>query len=207
MLMSRSPYASLGSMAVAWDMVELPSQLNERWLLDRDLLKRHMRHVESGEAMPDAMIDAIDAAQRHERVTSAWIDYLAPAIVDLELHLLADGREIDPVAVEADIYTRLEMPCAVDAIMRVPNQFHSFGTDAYASSLYAYLWADVMVADILRAFEDAPGGCFDKELAARWRETILGAGAMDTGAGAFRAFRGRDPDPEGFLKRFNLVDA
>jgi peptidyl-dipeptidase Dcp len=204
MMMSRAAYPSLGSMQVAWDMIEVPSQLNERWLRDRDLLRRHARHFQTGEPMPDDLIDAMEAVAQFDRVTSATVEYLAPAIVDMRMNLLADGRDVDPVAVEQAIYAEIGMPAAVDPIMRVPHQFHSF-SNAYAAGLYVYLWADVMVAEVLQAFADAPGGIYDAAMAAKWRDALLGVGNAVPGQQAFRDFRGRDPDPDAFLKRFALA--
>ncbi len=205
MLLSRARYPSLGSMAVAWDAVEVPSQLNERWLLDRELLRRFARHHVTGEPMTDAMIDALEALAKSERVTSVGVDYLACAIVDMRMHLEADGGPVDPLAVERQVHAELGLPEAIDPIMRLPNQFHSF-TDAYAAGLYVYLWADVMVADVLEAFMEAPGGLYDETVALRWRDQILTVGHRVPAATAFRNFRGRDPDPAALLRRFDLAD-
>jgi peptidyl-dipeptidase Dcp len=204
MIMSRARYPSLGPLAVEWDFVELPSQLNERWLLDRDLLKCHARHHATGAPIPDALIDGLVAAQRFDRVISVDLAYLAPAIVDMRMYLAANGDPVDPVAIEAQVYDELGMPAEVDPIFRVWNQVHSFIED-YAAGLYVYLWADVMAADAIEAFETAPDGLYDREMADRWVEKILSAGASHPGAEAFRAFCGRDPDPAALLRRFALL--
>ncbi|WP_195908434.1 M3 family metallopeptidase [Novosphingobium sp. Gsoil 351] len=205
MLLNRAPYESLGPMGVEWDMIELPSQLNERWLLDRNLLRRHAKHCRTGEVMPDAMIDAIVAAQKHRRVTSAWLEYLAPAIVDLELHSLQDVDNLDPLAVESRLYAELEMPAAIDALMRLPHQFHSFAGEHYAAALYSYLWADVLVADTLQLFMAAPGGLYDADVAEGWRHCVLTVGSLRPGAESVFALLNRSPDPQAFLRRFDLV--
>jgi peptidyl-dipeptidase Dcp len=204
MIMSRARYPSLGSMAVAWDLVEVPSQLNERWLRDRELLRRYAVHVETGEPMPDAMIDAIEAAAQFDRVVSVGLEYLAPAIVDMRIHLAADGSDVDALRIEREVYAELGMPAALDAIMRLPHQYHSF-TDVYAAGLYVYLWADVMVAELLGAFAGAPGGLYDEQVARRYRDTILCVGHSVKGQEAFRNFLGRDPDPDALLRRFRLA--
>jgi peptidyl-dipeptidase Dcp len=207
MIMSQAKYPSLGSIAVAWDMVEVPSQLNERWLYDRDLLRQFMRHHETGEPIPDAMIDAIEAAARFDRVFSVGLDYLCPAIVDLRAHLAADGGDVDALAIEAEVRAELGMPDAIDMVMRAPHMYHAFGTDHYAAGLYVYLWADVMVADIIAAFLDSPGGLYDAATAQKWRDTLLSVGNSLPGKDAFRAFRGRDPDPMALMRRFGLDQA
>jgi peptidyl-dipeptidase Dcp len=203
MLFSRARYPSLGSMQVAWDVVELPSQLNERWLFDPPLLKRHMRHHRSGAAMPDDLIQGMIRVREDERVASLNLDFLAPAIVDMRMHLAANGEAVDPIAIEQQIYDELGMPEAIDAVFRIPCQHHSF-TSAYAAGIYSYLWADVLVADVLEAFGAAEGGLYDAAVAEHWRNTVLTVGASVPAETAFRHFRGRDPDPEALLRRFQL---
>lgn len=204
MIMSRARYPSLGPMGIEWDMVELPSQLNERWLYDRDLIRRHFRHHETGEPLPEMLIDGIEAAFRFDRVFSLGLEYLLPAIVDMRLYLAADGNPVDPLAIERQVYRELEMPSALDPIFYLPHQYHSF-TDVYAAGVYSYLWADVMVADAIEAFLEAPGGLYDEGVAARWRDEILSMGSSRPGATAYRAFRGRDPQPDALLRRFALI--
>jgi peptidyl-dipeptidase Dcp len=85
--------------------------------------------------------------------------------------------------------------------MRVPHNVHAFA-GGYAARLYSYLWSDVMAADAAEAFKQAPGGLFDTDVAARWYAQVLSAGATVPAAEAFRAFRGRDPDPAALLRRF-----
>lgn len=80
-------------------------------------------------------------------------------------------------------------------------------TDAYAAGLYVYLWADVMAADVAEAFEQAPGGWYDAEVARHWRECILSVGTRVPAEVAFRQFRGRDPDPDALMRRFGLQPA
>jgi len=205
MLMGRARYPSLGSMAVAWDMIEAPSLLNEHWLYDSTLLRKHMRHFETGEPIPDTLIDGIEAATKYDRVFSVGLEYLSSAIVDMRAHMAADGSDIDVLAIERDAHVEFEMPPAVQPVMHPPQAFHLFAGEAYAAGLYSYLWADVMVADILEAFHQAPGGLHDDKMAQRWRESFLSVGNGVSGDAAFRALRGRNPDPMALLRRFDLA--
>lgn len=91
MLHCKAAYRSLGSEHVAWDFVELPALINERWLRDPELLARFARHHLTNEPMSPALIDRIEEAFQYERIFSLNPDFLLPAIVDLRLHLLADG--------------------------------------------------------------------------------------------------------------------
>lgn len=204
MLSSRARYPSLDSLAVPWDFVEAPALLNERWFRDRELLSRFARHYKTGEAIPITLLEEIERAERFERVFTLNLDYLAPAIVDLKMHLLANGREIDAVKLEKQVLTDLGMPEAWDEIMRIPNNVHSFSSSEYAAGIYGYLWADGIAADVAEAFTGAPGGLYDQEIATRWRNTLLSVGDTVPIEDAFRNFRGRDPSPAALLKRFDL---
>ena len=206
MLLNRARYPSLGSLQVAWDLVELPALFNEYWLRDHELLARFARHHATGAPMPPALIERLEAGLRHDRIFSVNLDYLGAAIVDLALHLMADGseREIDAVAVERETLAELGMPEAWDSIMRVTSSVHSFA-GGYDAGLYAYLWADLMAADVAEAFLASPGGLYDADAARSWRDTILSVGHTVPAAECFRRLRGREPDPLALMRRFGLA--
>jgi len=204
MLSNGAHYRALGSIHVPWDFVEVPSLLNERWLLDRAVLTRFARHYQTGEPMPEALIEKVERSLRHDRVFSVNLEFLATAMVDLRLHLLADGRTIDAVEEEKKLVTDLEMPPAVTPLLRVSNAFHTF-TEAYGAGVYTYLWSDAIAADIAEAFLSSPGGLYSPEVAERYRRTILEAGNTRPMREAFRDFRGHDPDPDALFRRFGLL--
>jgi peptidyl-dipeptidase Dcp len=205
MLHCTSSYASLGSQHVAWDFVELPALINERWLRDRELLGRFARHHITGEPMPTELIDRIEQGLKYDRIFSLNPDFLLPAIVDLRLHLMADGsgQPIDAVQVENDTLAELGMPDAWDLIMRVTHNFHIF-IGSYAAGLYSYLWADVMAADAVASFERSPGGIYDADTSKAWIEEILSVGHRVPAEEAFHHFAGHDPDPSPLHQRFGL---
>jgi len=204
MLSNGAHYQALGSIHVPWDFVEVPSLLNERWLLDRAVLTRFARHYQTGEPMPEALIEKVERSLRHDRVFSVNLEFLATAMVDLRLHLLADGREIDAVEEEKKLLTDLGMPPAVTPVLRVSNAFHTF-TEAYGAGVYTYLWSDAIAADIAEAFLSSPGGLYSPTVAERYRRTILEAGNTRPMREAFRDFRGHDPDPDALFRRFGLL--
>lgn len=208
MLHCSSAYASLGSQHVAWDFVELPALINERWLRDPGLLARFARHHLTGEPMPSALLGRIEQGLKYDRIFSLNPDYLLPAIVDLRLHLLADGSgtPIDPVQVENDTMAELGMPAGWDVIMRVTHNVHCFA-GGYAAGLYSYLWADVMAADAAEAFERAPGGLYDAATSRAWIDQVLSVGHRVPAEEAFRQFAGHDPDPTPLHERFGLQTA
>ncbi|WP_077034988.1 M3 family metallopeptidase, partial [Pelomonas sp. KK5] len=204
MLLSRAPYPSLGSVGVPWDFVEVPALLNERWLLDRGTLARFALHAQTGAPVPDELVDQLQRSLKYDRVFSLNLDYLAPAILDLRMHLLADGapgRSFDVAALEAQVLRELDMPPAWDTIMRITSNFHSF-PGGYAAGVYGYLWADVMAADAAEAFLQSPGGFNDRETGRRWDAALLGAAWTVEPDEAWRRFRGRAVDPAALLRRF-----
>lgn len=208
MLHCSSAYRTLGSQHVAWDFVELPSLLNERWLRDRELLQRFARHHVTGEAIPESLIDRIEQGLKYDRIFSLNPDFLVPAIVDMKLHSLADGsgRPIDPVQVENDTMAELGMPPAWDVIMRVTHNFHLFIGGSYAAGLYSYLWSDVMAADAARVFEQSPGGIYDAATARAYVEQVLSVGHRVPADEAFRNFAGHEPDAVPLHQRFGLME-
>ena len=206
MLHCKAAYRSLGSEHVAWDFVELPALINERWLRDPELLARFARHHLTNEPMSPALIDRIEEAFQYERIFSLNPDFLLPAIVDLRLHLLADGtgNPIDVVQVENEIIAEFGMPDAWDLVMRVTHNFHIF-IGAYAAGLYSYLWSDVMAADAVQTFEKSPGGIYDAQTSKAWIDKILSVGHSVPADKAFRDFAGHDPDLEPIHRRFGLM--
>ncbi len=207
MLCNACEYSTLGSMGVAWDFVELPALINERWLLDHEVLQRFARHHETGEPIPQALVQALERAAKFDRIFALNLDYLAPAIVDMKLHLMADGepgRLIDAIAVEQHALADLGMPLEWDQIMRVTHNVHCFA-GGYAAGLYSYLWAEVMAADAAEFFTQSPGGLFDRAAAQHWTRTVLSVGTQVPAEQAYHNFRGRNPDPLALLRRFDLA--
>jgi peptidyl-dipeptidase Dcp len=203
-LANGAAYPSLGPLNLPWDFIEVPSLLNERWLLNRTTLKKFARHYQTGEAMPDELIDRIERVANYDRVFSANLSYLGTAIVDMQLHLLADGREIDVMAEEQRILKELQLPQAVDLVLYAPHAFHTFGSPAYAGGVYTYLWSDVIAADIAEEFLASPGGLFDANISEKYFSIILQRANTVPAQEAFKEFRGRDPDPLALLRRFGL---
>ena len=201
-------YPSLGILELHPDILELPSTLNERWLATPELLQRFAVHHRTGAPMPEKLIDTLQAIRTFDpsEGSTAALDYLATAAVDLALHLAADGREVDPVQVERGALAGLNLPPAVDPFHRATHFRHAFAgllDDRYAAGYYCYLWAEVLAADIAEAFDAAPGGLYGAETGERYRRTILSVGNTVPAAEAFRKFRGRNADPAALLRRLD----
>jgi peptidyl-dipeptidase Dcp len=193
-------YPSLSS--TPCDFAELPSQINEQWVFTRELLDRFARHYETHAPLPEALVAKVKAA---ETVSQGYktVEAVAAAIVDLELHTLADGV-FEPSAFERDMLERIGMPREIALRHRLPHFDHLFGSDGYSGLYYSYLWADVMAADGWQAFLEG-GGPWSVDVAERFRTHILADGNRTDRADAYRRFRGRDPDVSALLQDRGLV--
>ncbi len=189
-------YPSLGG--AQRDFVEYPSQVNENWLLTRQVLDRFAKHYKTGQPMPTALVDKIKKADTFNQ-GFATVEYLSSALVDMKLHLRPDGQ-VDPDAFEKATLAELGMPREMVMRHRLPQFGHLFSSDAYSAGYYSYLWSEVMDADTWAAFEEA-GNPFDRTIADKFRNFILATGNETDRAEAYRAFRGRDPDARALLKR------
>ena len=180
------------------DFVEYPSQVNERWLLTREVLDKFARHHKTGEPMPQALVDRIQESEKFNQGYET-VEYLAAAILDMDLHTRPDG-EVDPAAFEREGLARIGMPREIALRHRLPQFDHLFGSDAYSAGYYSYLWSDVMAADTWQAFVEA-GGAWDRGVADRMRKYILSNGNTIDRAEAYRLFRGRDPEVKALLEK------
>jgi peptidyl-dipeptidase Dcp len=197
-LSSDVAYPSLSGTAVPRDYVEFPSQLLEHWLTTTEVLRRFALHYQSGAPIPDDLVRRIDNALKFNQGFGTT-EYLASAIVDLELHLAGDVA-IDPAAFERDALQRLGTPPEIVMRHRTPSFQHVFGSDGYSAGYYSYLWADVLVADAYNAFLEASGP-YDAGVAASLVTHVFARGNTIDPADAYRAFRGRDPDIRALLEK------
>ncbi len=180
------------------DFVEYPSQVNEHWLLTRDVLDKYARHYQTKAAMPQDLLDKIEKSRTFNQ-GFATAEYLSSAIVDMKIHTVADGV-IDPDKFEAATLAEIGMPKQLVMRHRVPQFQHLFSSDSYSAGYYSYLWSETMDADTFAAFEEA-GSPWDKPTADKFARILLSTGNETDRAEAYRAFRGRDPDVNALLKK------
>jgi peptidyl-dipeptidase Dcp len=184
-------YPTLAGTNVARDFVEFPSQLNEYWLETRPVLEKFAVHYQTGKPIPTELVAKIEKAKTFNQGFST-VEYLASAIYDMKIHLAAKGQAIDPEAFEKSAMTEIGLPSEI--VMRHrPTQFgHIFSGEGYSAGYYDYIWADTLTADAAEAFEQAPGGFYDKAVAKRLHDDIMSVGNTIDAGEAFRRFRGRD---------------
>jgi peptidyl-dipeptidase Dcp len=179
------------------DFVEYPSQVHEHWVLSRPILDGFMKHVETGQTMPQALVDKIEASGTFNQ-GYATVSYLSSALVDMDLHT-QETPPTDIDAFEKASLERLGMPKEIVMRHRLPQFNHLFTSDAYSAGYYSYLWSEVMDADTWAYFE-ASGDVFNPDISSRFKSIMLAPGNTTDRGEAYRQFRGRDPDVAALLR-------
>ena len=180
------------------DYTEFQSQLLERWLLTEPVIENYLVHHETGEPIPAELVAKIERARTFNQGFDTT-EYLASALVDLAYHT-ADPAGLDPDAFERETLARLGMPAEIVMRHRSPHFGHIFSGEGYSAGYYGYMWADVLTADAAEAFAAAPGGFYDRALAARLVEHLFAPRNAVDPEEAYRAFRGRDATIEPLLR-------
>lgn len=172
------------------DYTEFQSQLLERWLTTDEVIDTYLVHYKTGKPMPADLIQKIkNAATFNEGFKTT--EYLASAIIDMKLHTI-NPEGLDPDAFERDELNKLNMPSSIVMRHRTPHFGHVFSGEGYSAAYYGYMWAEVLTSDAAEAFEEAEGGYYDKDVAAKLVEHLFSVRNAVDPAEAYRAFRGRD---------------
>ena len=205
-LLSNVTYPQISGTSVATDFVELPSQLYEHWLEQPEILRQFALHYQTGEPMPEALLQRVIAARNFDQ-GFATVEFLGSAFIDLDFHSLPPlAPAIDSAAFEAQSMARIGMPEEIVMRHRPPHFGHVFSGGGYAAGYYSYMWSEVLDADAFEAFRET-GDIFDPATAKRLRETIYAAGGSREPADAYKAFRGRLPSPDALLRKRGLTDS
>lgn len=200
-LLSRVRYRSQSGTAVLRDFVEFPSQIMEHWVSAPETLRQYARHYQTGEALPEALLEKLLAARNFNQ-GFATVEYTACAMLDLDLHTRAEEGPLDIAAFEHEFLERVGMPTEIGLRHRPTHFQHLFDGAGYAAGYYAYLWAEVLDADGFAAFSEK-GDVFDPGLAARLKAVYCAGDTQDPMA-LYREFRGRDPAIEPLLAQRGL---
>ncbi len=204
-LLSDVGYERLSGTNVLRDFVELPSQLFEHWMSEPEVLRRHARHVATGEPIPDDLIARLKRARRFGQGYET-VRYVASALTDMAVHALPRGQvPADPVAFEAQVLKARGLPPGIGINHRFTHFQHLFYGSGYAAGYYVYMWAEVLDADAFNAFVEA-GDPFDAQVAARLLEHVYSAGDSVDPAATYAAFRGRAARVEAMLEKRGLLE-
>lgn len=204
--LSRVEVRSLAGTNVAWDFVELPSQIMENWCWEREALDLFARHHQTGATIPDALLEKMQRARTY-RAGNATMRQLGFAAVDLALHIDYDANRDGP-AVD---YARQLMQAYAPA--RYPDDYafiasfgHLFAHEVgYAAGYYSYKWAEVLDADAFTRFSRE--GVFSRAVGEDFRRKVLERGNGADPMELYRSFMGRDPSLDALLARSGLLEA
>jgi peptidyl-dipeptidase Dcp len=200
-MLADSTYESLSGTNVRRDFVELPSQMMENWAMDPGVLKSYAKHFETGEPIPDELIEKLQAADKFNQ-GFATTEYLAASILDMDWHSITGEMEPDSPEFEAATVGRIGLIPEVVSRYRSTYFSHIFA-GGYAAGYYSYIWAEVLDADAFEAFEEK--GIFDQELARSYRENLLERGGSEPPMALYLRFRGAEPTIEPLLERRGLA--
>ena len=194
-MLTTAPYRSLAGTNVDRDYVELCSQINEHWAFTPELLKSYAKHYQTGEAIPDALIEKLNASSKFNQgfITT---ELAGAALLDLAYGQVPEV--VDVVAFENDYAGKIGMPEEITYRYRSPYFKHIFGDDGYASGYYTYLWSQVLEADAWETF--MKNGVFDPATAASFKKNILESGDTEDAMVLFERFSGHKPEAGALLR-------
>jgi len=189
-----------GSRRVPRDFVELPSQIMENWAKDPAVLKTYAFHYETGEPIPQELIDKLEDSKLFNQGFMT-AEYLAASFMDMDWHILTDTTEQDAAKFEKESMDKIGLITEIESRYQSTNFGHIFSSGGYSSGYYSYIWAAVLDADAFQAFKETD--LFNKELAASFRKNVLSMGSNDMMA-QYIKFRGGKPKVDALLKRRGL---
>jgi peptidyl-dipeptidase Dcp len=202
-LLSHVKYERLAGTRVLRDFVELPSQLFENWATEPEVLRKHARHYQTGEPIPQKLLEKLERARRFDQ-SWATLQYTAPALIDMALHSLPADAQIDIAKFEEEQRAALGVPEDIGLRHHLPHFQHLFSGSSYAAGYYVYMWAEVLEADAFDAFRET-GDVFHADTAQKLFTHVYSAGSKRAPSHAYRAFRGRDADVRSMLAKRGLA--
>jgi oligopeptidase A len=203
-MLSRVETRSLAGTNVAWDFVELPSQIMENWCWERPALDLFARHWQTGEPIPEDLFQKMKRA-RTFRAANAQMRQLGFGFVDLLLHVrYSPERDGELVAYTRKVLQEFSPAPLPPQHAMIAAFTHLFGSPVgYGAGYYSYKWAEVLDADAFTRFRD--NGIFSREIGTQFRANILSKGDSEDPAELYRRFMGREPDPQALLLRSGLA--
>lgn len=200
-MLSNCTYRSLSGANVYWDFVELPSQIMENWVTEKEGLDLFARHYETGAPIPADLMSKLKRAQQFQ---AGWacLRQLQFALLDMKWHSTDPKSitDVDQFETDATAVTRL--------LPKIPGTntsvaFSHIFPGGYSAGYYSYKWAEVLDADAFEFFKEK--GLFDPEVARSFKENILSRGGTEHPMELYKRFRGREPDPNALLRRDGLI--
>ena len=201
-LLSRAHYKNLSGTNTPRDFVELPSQFMENYAYEPEVLKTYAFHYQTGEVIPDELIQKINAAGKFNQgfVTT---ELLSASILDMDFHELTTAEGLDVNAFEAESLKKMGMIDEIIVRYR-PTFYNHIFTTGYEAGYYSYTWSAVLDADAFAAFKET-GNLFDPATAAKFRHLLEQGGTRDAQE-LYLEFRGKEADPKYLLQRKGFVE-
>lgn len=203
-MFSNVQYPTFAGTNVPRDYVEFPSQFNEHWALDPVIFANYAKNYQTGELMPQSLVNKIRAARTFNQ-GFATTEYLAASLLDMAWHTQAPGAaQPDVDTFEAQALQRFGVAMAEIPPRYRTTYFSHIWDGGYAASYYAYLWSEVIDDDAYAWFQE--NGGLNRANGQRFRDMILSRGGSVESAALYRAFRGRDPIVEPLLIQRGLKE-
>ena len=200
-MFANTTYASLSGTNVYWDFVELPSQFMENYVTEKEFLNTFARHYETGETIPDDLIERIKRAANFN-IAYACLRQLSFGFLDMAWYTRTTPFEGDVERYEKEAWQETQLLPAVEGTC-MSVQFSHIMSGGYAAGYYSYKWAEVLDADAFSLFQET--GIFNTETAASFRENILSKGGTEPPMQLYKRFRGQAPTIHALLKRNGII--
>ena len=199
-LLTQCHYRTVSGTAVARDFVELPSQINENWAFKKEVLSGYAKHYQTGEVIPDELVEKIIAAGNFNQGFMTT-ELCAASILDMKWHELSSVEGIDIEAFEKKVCEEMGLIDEIIPRYRTTYFNHIFNS-GYSAGYYSYLWAEVLDKDAFELFMQK--GIFDPATAKSFRQNILEKGGSEEPMTLYKTFRGAEPDPDALLRARGL---
>ena len=196
-IFANTTYRSLSGTNVYWDFVELPSQIMENFATEKEFLHTFARHYETGELIPDELIQRI-VASANFNAGYLCLRQVSFGLLDMAWYTRTNPFEGDVQAYERTAWKRAQLLPQVDEACMSTSFSHIFA-GGYAGGYYSYKWAEVLDADAFSLFKEK--GIFSTEVAHRFRDNILSRGGTEDPMTLYVSFRGQQPTIDALLKR------
>ena len=196
-MLTRVAYRGLEGTNVDRDLVEMPSQINEHWMLVPEVLKNYAKHYKTGEVIPQDLVDKLIESSKFNQGFMTT-ELVGAALLDIEWHKLNWCDNVDVKGFEQYVAKRLKMPKIIEYRYRSPYFKHIFDNDQYSCGYYTYLWSQVLEADGWERFQEE--GPMNVNVANDYRKYILEAGDTEDAMTLYKLFRGKEPDAKALLR-------
>jgi len=174
----------------------------EHWAFEPQVMKVYAKHYETGEPIPQELIDKMESAGKYGQ-GFATTEYLAASFLDMDYHILKEiPANLDICEFESKVLTDRGLIDQIPPRYRSAYFNHTFG-GGYTAGYYSYIWAEVLDSDAYQAFVET-GDIFNKEVAAKFRKEVLARAGQDEAMTLYVNFRGKEPGIEALLKNRGL---